>query len=191
MKAIRRASAAMKKSYVGGPSHVQVIIEPLPEGDEDEVASPVAGQGGAHRPSRDRGRHRLLLVVFALAWLIAISYLTTDDSTRFLVGVLGLCLLGVLDGIGSVDNVASNVDAKVTTNGSRGRVLGVSSTDDATTTGDSVITLPYHGNHGTRAKVLNETVEETLARLEGRRDKHENQQGRRGGGGGRSLTRSA
>ena len=72
-------------------------------------------------------------------------------------------LLGRLDGIGSVADVASDVNAKITANGARGRVGRVGSTKHDTTSLDGVQALPHHAAHRAGEHVLNQSGEELLA----------------------------
>ena len=57
-------------------------------------------------------------------------------------------LLGGLDGVGAVADVAANVDGEVTTDGTGGGGQGVGGTEDGTAGLDDVLTLPDHGADG-------------------------------------------
>ena len=72
-------------------------------------------------------------------------------------------LLGVLDGIGAVADVAADVDGEVATDGARGGGKGVGGTEDGAASLDGVTTLPDHGADGARQHVLDQTGEEGLA----------------------------
>jgi hypothetical protein len=72
-------------------------------------------------------------------------------------------LLGGLDGIRSVADVASHVDAEVATDSARGRVSRVGGTKHDTASLDGVEALPHHAAHRARQHVLDESREELLA----------------------------
>ncbi|KAI6762794.1 hypothetical protein HG530_008774 [Fusarium avenaceum] len=72
-------------------------------------------------------------------------------------------LLSVLDGVGTVADVAADVDGEVATDGAGGRGKGVGGTEDGWISLDGVTALPDHGADGARVHVLNETSEERLA----------------------------
>jgi len=67
-------------------------------------------------------------------------------------------VVGSLNGIRSVDNVATNIDAEVTTDGSGSRVLGVGGSEHDATSSDGTSSFPDHGADGARDHVLNERV---------------------------------
>ena len=57
-------------------------------------------------------------------------------------------VVGSLDGVGSVDDVATDVDAEVTADGAGERVGGLGGTEHHTASADGVVTLPDHGADG-------------------------------------------
>src|SRR5690349_15354123 len=73
--------------------------------------------------------------------------------------------LGGLNGVGSVNQVASNIDGEVSTKGTRSSVVGVGGTDEFTSSNNGVLSLPNHGNDSSRGEVLAQSREEG-ARLE-------------------------
>lgn len=73
--------------------------------------------------------------------------------------------LGRLDRVGTVDEVASNVDGKVATDGARGGISGVGGTDQLASVDDGVLSFPDHRDDSSRREVLAESGEEG-ARLE-------------------------
>ena len=82
--------------------------------------------------------------------------------------------LGVLNTVGTVDNVTkewkrriekeipTDLNTEVTTDGTGSRLGGLGGAEHLSAAGDDVITFPDHSNDGTRAHVLNKTVEEGL-----------------------------
>lgn len=71
-------------------------------------------------------------------------------------------LLGVLDTVGTVADVASDIDGIVTTDGTWEGVLWVGGTKDGTTSLDGITTFPDHGANGTAQHVVDESWEEWL-----------------------------
>ena len=71
-------------------------------------------------------------------------------------------VLGAVGSIRSVDDVASNGDAKVTADGAGLRVVGVGGTNQLASLEDDVLALPNHGDDGAAAEVLAETRVERL-----------------------------
>lgn len=71
-------------------------------------------------------------------------------------------LLGVLDAVGAVADVAADVDGVVTTDGARGGCKRVGGTEDGTASLDGVTALPDHGADRARVHVGNEAGEERL-----------------------------
>lgn len=65
----------------------------------------------------------------------------------------GDLLLGALDRVGAVADVAADVDGVVTTDGARGGGQGVGGTQDGTAGLDDVLALPDHGADGTAQHV--------------------------------------
>ena len=57
-------------------------------------------------------------------------------------------LLGVLDAVGAVADVAADVDGVVTTDGTGSGGQGVGGTQDGTASLDDVLALPNHGADG-------------------------------------------
>jgi len=74
----------------------------------------------------------------------------------------GNLLLCGLDAVGSVADVAANVDGEVTADGAWGAVLWVGGAKDDTAGLDGVTTLPDHGADWARGHVGDETGEERL-----------------------------
>jgi hypothetical protein len=71
-------------------------------------------------------------------------------------------LLGALDAVGAVADVAANRQAVVAADGARGRGKGVGGTEDGAASLDSIKTLPDHGADGARVHVVDEASEEGL-----------------------------
>lgn len=76
-------------------------------------------------------------------------------------------LLGRLDGIGAVDDVAADLDAEVTTDGAGQGVGGVGGTEHLTAGLDHIEALPDHGHHGAGVHVVDESGEEGASRQVG------------------------
>ena len=74
------------------------------------------------------------------------------------VGLVG----GSLDGVGSVDDVATDVDAEITTDGAGLGVSGLGGTKHLAASGYSVVAFPDHGADGAGGSVVDETAEEAL-----------------------------
>ena len=72
-------------------------------------------------------------------------------------------LFGRLNRVGAVAQVLANINAIVTTDGTRSRVQGVGGAEHRTTSLDNLLTFPDHANDGTRGHVPDETGEEGLA----------------------------
>ena len=72
----------------------------------------------------------------------------------------GDLLLGRLDSIGSVQDVAADLDAEVTTDGSGQGVSGVGGSQHLAAGLDHVQALPDHGDNGSRAHVVDQSGEE-------------------------------
>ena len=62
-----------------------------------------------------------------------------------------------------MNDVPANSHAKVTTDGSGLRLVGVGGTDNLTTTPDDVVSLPNHADNGARGEILDKRGEERLA----------------------------
>jgi hypothetical protein len=68
--------------------------------------------------------------------------------------------LGSVDRVGTVDEVASNIDGEVATERTRSGVVGVCGTDELTASNNGTLSFPYHCNDSSRGEVLNKTREE-------------------------------
>lgn len=71
-------------------------------------------------------------------------------------------LLGVLDAIGAMDDVASHFDAVCATNASRVSSQGVGGADNLAALLDNVLTFKSNGNNGAAQDVLDESRKEGL-----------------------------
>ena len=71
-------------------------------------------------------------------------------------------VVGSLDGVGSVDDVATDVDAEVTADGAGLGVHGLGGTKHLAAGEDSVVAFPDHGADGAGGSVVDETAEEAL-----------------------------
>jgi len=71
-------------------------------------------------------------------------------------------VLGGLDGIGAVADVAADVEAQVTTDGTGSGIGGVGGADDLAAGLDDLLTLPDHAHDGAGAHVVDEVAEEGL-----------------------------
>lgn len=74
----------------------------------------------------------------------------------------GNLLLGVLDAVGTVADVAADVDSEVTTDGAGSGGKRVGGTEDGTAGLDDITALPDHGADGAAEHVGNKTLEEGL-----------------------------
>lgn len=74
----------------------------------------------------------------------------------------GNLLLGVLDAVGAVANVAANINGEVTTDGARGGGKRVGGTEDGAAGLDDLTALPDHGDDGAAQHVGDEAGEERL-----------------------------
>ena len=70
--------------------------------------------------------------------------------------------VGRLDGIGTVNDVAADIDAEVATDGAWGRVERLGGTEHLASSKNSVVTFPDHGADRARCGVVNESLEEAL-----------------------------
>jgi hypothetical protein len=70
--------------------------------------------------------------------------------------------LGIFDRVTSVANVTSHFNAKVSTNGSRGRVQRIGSTQHFASSRHGFLAFPNHANDGSRHHVLAKLGEERL-----------------------------
>ena len=70
--------------------------------------------------------------------------------------------LGILNRVRSVANVATNLNAEISTDSAGGRLQGVRSTEHLTSSGNSLFALPNHGNDGATEHVITELREEGL-----------------------------
>jgi len=75
----------------------------------------------------------------------------------------GNLLLGALNSIRAVDDVAANSEGIVTTDRANGGGEGVGGTKHDTAGLDGIKTLPDHGDDGARGHVLDQSREEGLA----------------------------
>jgi len=73
-------------------------------------------------------------------------------------------LLGVLDAVGAVADVASNIDGVVTTDGSWGRSERVGGTEESAAGLDGITSFPDHSADWSAGHVLDESWEERLLR---------------------------
>lgn len=74
----------------------------------------------------------------------------------------GDLLLGGVDGVRAVADVAADIDGKITTDGARGGGERVGSTEELAADLDDLLALPDHGADGARAHVGDKTGEEWL-----------------------------
>ena len=72
-------------------------------------------------------------------------------------------LVGGLDSVGAVDDVAADIDAEVATDGAWVGVEWLGGTEHLAAGEDGVVTLPDHGADGAGGSVVDETLEEALA----------------------------
>lgn len=86
------------------------------------------------------------------AWLPIDQFLLTEPQSDF--------LFGGFDSIRSMADVASDLDAHITTNASGAGVSGVGSAQHYTSSLDDIQTFPDHWNDGTRAHVFDQSGEE-------------------------------
>lgn len=68
--------------------------------------------------------------------------------------------LGGLVGVRAVDEVATDVDGEITTDGAGGSISGVGGSYELATVYDSVLSFPNHGNNSSRGEVLAKSREE-------------------------------
>ena len=71
-------------------------------------------------------------------------------------------LLGVLDRVGAVADVAADVNGEVATDGAGSGGEGVGGTEEGAAGLDGILALPDHGGDGARVHVLDETGEKGL-----------------------------
>lgn len=69
----------------------------------------------------------------------------------------------------SVDDVSSDFDGVVSSDGSRGTLGGVGFSQHLTSGEDGALALPHHGHDRTGGEVRNQTAEERLRRSNGAR----------------------
>ena len=72
-------------------------------------------------------------------------------------------LVGGLDSVGTVDDVSTDIDAEVTTDGAWGGLGGLGSTEHLAAGENGTITFPDHGADGAGGGVVDESSEEALA----------------------------
>ena len=82
-----------------------------------------------------------------------------DDSLREPQSDL---LVGGLGRVGSVADVAANVDTEIASDGARGGFAGLSGSQQLSALRAGVLALPNHGEHGGSLHELNQTTEERL-----------------------------
>lgn len=82
---------------------------------------------------------------------VELGLLVADDIT--LLEPESNLLLGVLNGVRAVADVAADVNGEVTADGARGGSQRVGGTEDATTSLDSITAFPDHGANGARKHV--------------------------------------
>jgi len=66
--------------------------------------------------------------------------------------------------IGSMDDIAANVNAKVPADGARRRRKRVGSTDDQSSSFNHLFSFPHHAHHRSRADVIHQSREERFGR---------------------------
>ena len=71
-------------------------------------------------------------------------------------------LLGILNRVRSVTDVATDLNAEITADGAGGRLKGVGSTEHLTSSGNGLLALPNHGNDGSAEHVIAKLGEEGL-----------------------------
>ena len=71
--------------------------------------------------------------------------------------------VGVLNRVGTVAHVSTNVKGEVTSDGTWGRLDWLGGTEEGSTGSDGVEAFPDHADDWTTHDVLNEVVEESLA----------------------------
>ena len=71
-------------------------------------------------------------------------------------------VVGSLDGVGTVDDVATDIDAEVTADGAGLGVEGLGGTEHLAAGDDGVVALPDHSADGAGGGVVDETAEEAL-----------------------------
>jgi len=72
-------------------------------------------------------------------------------------------LLGVLDGVGTVADITSDIDGEVTADSTRLGGKRIGGTEEGTAGLDSITTFPDHGADGSAAHILDESREEWLS----------------------------
>lgn len=86
--------------------------------------------------------------------------LPVEDLT--LLEPKGDLLLGILNRVRSVADVATDLNAEITTDSAGGRLQGVGSTEHLTSSGNGLLALPDHGNDGSAEHVIAKLGEEGL-----------------------------
>lgn len=86
--------------------------------------------------------------------------LPVEDLT--LLEPKGDLLLGILNRVRSVADVATDLNAKITADSTGGRLKGVGSTEHLTSGGNGLLALPNHGNDGSAEHVIAKLGEEGL-----------------------------
>lgn len=72
-------------------------------------------------------------------------------------------LVGRVNGVRTVADVSSDIDAEVTSDAAGGRVEGSGFTEHLSAGSDNVVTFPNHSNDGSGGHISDETSEERLA----------------------------
>jgi len=99
-------------------------------------------------------RNLLLVDPIVLSALPALDFTLLEPESNF--------LLRVLDGVGTVTDIASDIDGEVTTNGTRLGGKRVGGTEEGTSSLDSITTFPNHSADGSASHILDESREEGL-----------------------------
>ena len=71
-------------------------------------------------------------------------------------------LLGILNRVRSVANVAADLNAEISTDSSGGRFQGVGSTEHLPSSGNSLLALPNHGNDRAAQHIISKLGKERL-----------------------------
>lgn len=62
-----------------------------------------------------------------------------------------------------MNSIPANINSIVSTDGSGGRVQGVGGSDEGTGSSNNSLSLPHHGNDGSRGQERDQSIEEALA----------------------------
>jgi len=99
-------------------------------------------------------RNLLLVDPVVLSTLPALDFTLLEPESNF--------LLGVLNGVGTVANVTSDIDGEISTDGTRLRGKRVGGTEEGTSSLDSITTFPNHSADGSASHILDKSREEGL-----------------------------